>query len=140
MTDRRRYSRKQRAEAVGLSVVAGRAEAVRRTGIPESTLRYWEEDPEFAELRARKKDDVALEVWAAFQTGVRRIVELVPLTDDMTKVATATGILFDKYALMTGHATERTESRDLTATFDDGEREAMERFLHDLAQEHAHTD
>jgi hypothetical protein len=132
-------TRRQKAEAVGLSVVAGTSEAARRTGVPESTIRYWRDSPEFAELRERKKEEVAADVWATFQSGVRRVGELIPQTDDALKVATATGILFDKFALMTGQATERHENREILHDFADGEKEALEQWLHDLAKERANA-
>lgn len=137
MAERRRYTHRQKAEAVGLSVVAGTLPAAEKLGIPESTLRYWCDSPDFAELRERKKEEVAADVWATFQAGVRRVGELIPQTEDALKVATATGILFDKFALMTGQATERTESRELLGGFEDGEKEALEAWLHELARERA---
>lgn len=137
MSSRREYTHRQKAAAVGLSVVAGTSAASRKTGIPESSIRYWREQPAFAELREQKKEDVALDVWAAFQEGVQRVRTLIPQTDDLAKVATATGIIYDKFALMSGHATERTENRELLSGFDDGEREALEHWLHDVANERA---
>ena len=125
MAERRRYTHRQKAEAVGLSVVKGTLPAAEELGIPESSLRYWRERPEFASLREQKREDVAADVWAAFQTGVRRVVELIPQTEDLQKVAIATGVLYDKAALMSGHATERTEQRDVTDRLDDHESEAL---------------
>src|SRR6185503_7507849 len=122
---RRRYTRTQKAEAVGLSVVEGTRPAAERLGVPVSTLHSWREQPEFAQLRTQKKDDVAADVWAAFQKGIRRIEELMPVTEDMAKVATATGILYDKFALMSGQATARTETVKLTDGLDDHEKDAL---------------
>lgn len=142
MAERRRVdgrTHRQKAEAVGLSVVAGVSEASRRTGIPEASIRYWRAQPAFAELREQKKEDVALDVWAAFQEGVQRVRELIPQTDDLAKVATASGIIFDKYALMTGQATERHENREILHDFADGEKEALEEWLHDIAKERANA-
>lgn len=136
MTTRRRTAA-EKAQAVGIAVVEGTTAASEKTGIPRKTIAYWRDQPEFAELRQQKKEDVAADVWAAFQAGVRRVAELIPLTDDLQKVATATGIIYDKFALMAGHATSRSEHRELLADFDDHEREAVERWLHDLAKERA---
>jgi hypothetical protein len=124
VSERRRVdgrSKRLKAEAVGLSVVEGVRPAARKMGIPVSTLIYWRESEEFEQLRTRKKEEVQAEVYAAFQTGVRRVVELMPKTEDMSKVAIATGILFDKFALMSGQATQRTEHADVTAKLDDHE-------------------
>lgn len=119
----RKYrSATEKAKAVGIAVVAGVAEASRTTGVPEQTLRDWIASPMFVELRTRKRDDVAAEVWAAFQSGVRRVVELLPTTEDLAKVAVASGILYDKFALMSGEATSRTESKTLTDDLSDSEK------------------
>ncbi len=125
MAERRRYSKLQKAEAVGLSVVKGTRPAAEQLGVPESSLRYWREEPEFARLRAETREDVAADVYAVFQKGVRRIEELLPTTEDMAKVAVATGILYDKFALMSGQATMRTENLALSERMNDHEKDAL---------------
>lgn len=116
MPTRRRYTRTQKAEAVGIATASGVTEAERQTGIPKTTIQYWSERPEFVQLRTKTAEAVAEEMWAAMQTGLRRMVELIPLTDDVAKVGVAVGILYDKRALLTGGATERTETHDWTIT------------------------
>lgn len=122
MARERKYRPQDKAEVIGLAEVVGIRPASRRSGVPESTIRGWRESPDFAQLRARKRDEVAAEVWAAFQTGVRRVVDLLPMTEDLSKVAIATGVLYDKHALMSGEATSRTESRSLTDDLTDDEK------------------
>lgn len=78
-----------------------------------------------AQLRAEKKEEVVGDVWAAFQMGVQRIAELLPVTTDLAKVAVATGVVYDKLALMTGEATARSESRALTEGLSDHERQQL---------------
>ncbi len=101
----------------------------------DQTIRHWRERPDMAELRAEKKDDVAQDVWAAFQKGVRRIATLMDTTEDMGKVAVATGILFDKFALMSGEATARTETRALVDGMNDHERELLRTILDGVTSE-----
>lgn len=134
MTERRRYARGTKAGAVGLSVVEGTSAAARKTGIPRKTIAYWRDQPEFAELRQQKMEDVAADVWATFQEGVRRVKELIPESDDLAKVATATAIIYDKFALMAGHATTRTETADVTAKLNDHETNALEDFVENLLE------
>lgn len=129
MAPRRKYTARQRAEAVGIAVVEGKAAAARKTNIPRKTLAYWFDLPEFADLRQRKSAEVADDLWTAFQAGVRRIAELLPVTGDISKVAIATAIMYDKRALMTGGVTGRTESRALTEGLNDLERDALRRIL-----------
>lgn len=125
MVERKKWTKRsatEKARAVGIAVVSGVTEAGRQTGIPKGTIHDWMTDPAFEQLRTRKKDEVAAEVWAAFQAGVRRAVDLLPLTEDLAKVAMATGVLYDKHALMSGEATSRTESRALTDDLSDDEK------------------
>lgn len=126
---RTRRTPQLKAEAVGLAEVVGVAAAAEQMGIPESSLRRWRERPEMAELRAETKAEVAADVWAGFQKGVQRISVLMETTEDLSKVAIATGILFDKFALMTGEATSRTETRSVTDALDDDERERLRKWI-----------
>lgn len=112
----------RQAEVVALAEVIGIRPAARQAGIPESTLRTWREHPDLAQLRAETSAEVAQDVWAGFQRGVHRIVALLDTAEDLAKVAIATGVLFDKYALMTGQATARSEHRSLTDDIPDSER------------------
>ena len=127
MTTRR--TARQRAEAVGLSEIIGTKPAARRMHIPESTLRRWREAPEMVLLRAEKREDVAADVWAGFQKGVHRIVALMDTTEDMSKVAVATGILYDKFALMTGGPTSRSETRSVTDDLGDDEKQRLRNWI-----------
>lgn len=95
--------------------------AAAETGIPRTTIDYWMDKPEFVELRNKTGDQVADAMWAVIQQGIRRIAELIPTTDDLAKVGVAVGILYDKRALLTGMATSRSESRDLTGTMLDAD-------------------
>jgi transposase-like protein len=121
MATRRRYTAKEKARAVGIAVMTSTEAAADTEGIPESTLRYWMDKPEFADLRSKSRDSVADEFWTTIQVGLHRIADLIPLTEDLQKVSVATGILYDKHALLTGGATGRTESRDLTGSLADGD-------------------
>lgn len=125
MAERRRYTRKTKAEVVGMAEVIGIRPAARRAHVPESSLRRWRESPEMAQLRAEKRVDVAADMWAGVQIGMHRIIELLPQTDDVQKVAVATGVIFDKLQMMTGEATSRVETKSLTAERTDEELEAL---------------
>ena len=128
----RKYTAKQRAAAVGIATMTSVEAAARETGIPRTTIDYWMDKPEFVELRNKTRDQVADEMWTAIQVGVNRLVALIPLTDDLQKVSVATGILYDKHALLTGGATGRMESRDLTGTLSDSDIAGAVRAAEDL--------
>lgn len=129
MATRRRYTKADRAAAVGLAVVKGTEAAAEELGIPRTTLAYWMDKPEFVELRQKSADQVAEAMWVAMQAGIARVVELIPLTEDIAKVSIALGVLYDKRALLTGGATSRAESRALTEDFDDHERRQLRDIL-----------
>ena len=122
---RRRYTKREKAEAVATATMTSTAAAAEKLGIPETTLAYWMKSQDFVELRAKTSEDVADTMWVTMQVGVRRIAELIPQTDDIAKVGVAVGILYDKRALMTGGATDRTESRDITDRLDDHEAQLL---------------
>jgi hypothetical protein len=85
-----------------------------------------------AQLRAEKHDDVAADVWAAFQKGVRRISELLDTAEDLAKVAIATGVLYDKMALMTGGPTSRSETRSVTDGLSDEQKQRARNWIDSL--------
>jgi hypothetical protein len=114
MPPHRRYSAKTKGEAVGIAVLEGVTEAERQTGIPKETIHYWLDRPEFAQLRTRAREEMAADVKAAFLAGLARTVELLAISMDVRDVGDVTDKLGNRYALLTGEATARTEHRDLT--------------------------
>jgi len=122
MTQRRRYSREQKAKAVGLAMTTSTEAAAEAAGVPRSTLRYWiEETPGFAELRLKTRDAVADEMWVGIQVGLREVVKGLSGDAPLRDKSVALGILYDKHALLTGMATSRSESRDITGTLSDAD-------------------
>src|SRR5437870_7576470 len=99
----------ERARAVGIAVVSGGAEASRQTGIPQTTIHEWLDDPQFVELRKRTKDQVAEEWWAGVQRGFRAVMREFEGDAPLQAKATAAAILFDKLAMVRGEATVRSE-------------------------------
>lgn len=96
--------------------------AAESAGIPRRTVGYWLDDPEFASLRHETRDAVAESFWSAIQVGLREVANGLrdpdaPLRDK----SVALGILYDKHALLTGGATNRSESRDITGTIPDAD-------------------
>ncbi len=113
----------ERAHAMGIALVNGVPAASEATGIPERTIRLWQESEEYAELRQRTKEQVSDEWWAGVQKGFRAVIAGFDGKDPLVQKATAAAILFDKLALMRGEATARTETRDTTT--DDHERDLL---------------
>ena len=131
-TTRRFRPRIVKAEIVGRAEVIGTRPAAREAHVPVSTLHSWRAQPEFARLRTEKREDVAADMWAAFQKGVRRMSELMDTAEDLTKVAIASGVIYDKLALMSGAATSRTETRSLADDYSDQEKEKLRNWIDSL--------
>src|SRR5512134_867237 len=119
---RRRYTRTQKADAVAKAMLLNAKAAAEETGIPVTTIKYWLDQPEYVALRDVNRDAVAERMWATIQIGVDELAKglVDPLTELRDKALTV-GILYDKHALLTGDATSRSESRDLTGTLPDSD-------------------
>ncbi len=113
MTERRRYSARTKAKAVGIAVVEGVTEAERITGIPKQTIDYWMDKPEFGHLRTTAREVVAGEMWVGIQVGVKALVDGLNGDAPLHHKAAAFQALADRFALLTGGATARTENREL---------------------------
>ncbi len=123
---RRRYTKKQKAVVVGIAVASGQTAAAEATGVPLTTLNRWFHQPEFVEMRTTAREDVASQMWIGVQVGVQEMVNALKSPDVSLREKTdATSMLSEKYLLLTGQATSRTETRELTDTLDDHERETL---------------
>lgn len=121
MAPRRRYTKTEKARAVAKATLTTVEAAAETEGVPRSTLRYWMDDPDLAELRHKTRDQVADEMWTAIQIGIAEIAKGLRGEEPLRDKATAVGILYDKRALLTGGATGRYESRDLSGTLSDSD-------------------
>lgn len=127
MAARRRYAKKEKLAAVMAAEMAGLTQASEQTGIPKSTLAYWMERPEFAQVRTKTREDLADEIkvvahmaWQAIAESLRQ--GTMEPRDAIFAAEKATSLQL----LMSGDATSRTESRDISGTLSDAEvREAI---------------
>ena len=131
---RTKRTQTEKAHAVGVALAVGVTEAERQTGIPKQSIDYWLNSPAFGHLRTRARADVATEMWAGLQVGLQAVVDGLrspeaPLRDK----AQAFGILYDRFALINGEATSRTESKTLTDGLDDTEKQRLRDWIDSLA-------
>ena len=122
---RRRYTRADKAAVVAMATIEGQTEAARVTGIPLTTINAWYHHPDFVELRTRKQGEVEEMFWTGIQIGLRAVIEGFGGDAKLGEKSVALGVLFDKYALLTGKATSRTEQVSITDGFDDHEKHAL---------------
>lgn len=113
MTSPRRYTKRQKATAVIAAEMVNVAASAEANGIPESTLRRWMDDPELADLRTKTREDLAQEAHVLAQLAAAEIKRKLP-DYEPRDLNVLYGIMVDKAQLLSGHATDRTEVRDIT--------------------------
>ena len=106
------------AEAVGVS------EAARLSGVPRTTITEWMNTPENVIYRQKTREDLAEEArvmaHATLATIQARLAEFDP-----RDLSVLFGILVDKGQLLSGAATARVETRELTDALNDHERQTL---------------
>lgn len=112
---RRRYTKRQKIAAVIAAEMTTQASAAEQAGVPRKTLAYWFDDPAFAEYRQKVREDLGPEGIALAHNVLGEIKRRLPEFEPRD-LSTLYGILIDKAQLVTGHATTRTETRDITET------------------------
>lgn len=133
MAERRKYTKRQKMTAViaaDMTSVLGASEAM---GIPESTLTYWMDQPEFVHLRENAREHMADETLTVARLAWGKLAERIRSGDIETRdLVLATGMATDKAQLLNGGATARSENRDITGTISDTELSAAIREANDL--------
>lgn len=118
----RQYTATQKAQAVGTALVVGPNRAGRQLGIPHNNISMWMKDERYSGLRDAAREEVAAQLWVGVQVAVASVVEAFGDPQATLKdKAVALGIIYDKHALITGGATNRSESRDISGTLSDSE-------------------
>ena len=122
MTERRRYTKRQKMTAVIAADMTSQLGASEATGIPRKTLAYWMDDPEFATLRQNAREIMAEETMTVARLAWGKLAERIKSGDIETRdLVLATGMATDKAQLLNGGATARSENRDITGSITDAE-------------------
>jgi hypothetical protein len=122
MSERRRYTHRQKAAAVVTAELASTMAAAEATGIPESTVRYWLDDPRFAELRTKTREEAAAGFSVLMHKAQERLEALIP-TMDARDLTVLLGVVTDKNQLLAGQPTGRLET--VTGGLEDHEKEQL---------------
>jgi hypothetical protein len=115
------------AQATGSTTVNSASTTV-EGGNPTNVIteRYWMNNPEFAEIREKARAELApLAATAAFYAWVEAIRLLREHKLDPHDVIFLAGLSVDKSQLLSGAATMRTETRALSDSLDDHERQVL---------------
>ena len=108
---RRRYSDTEKADAVGRAAIIGPVRAARELSIPARNVSAWMADPRFAAVREASHEQILGTLRSAAAAGVDELLRVIrdPKAADRDKVRAAE-VALDRYQLMSGGATERTEN------------------------------
>lgn len=126
MATRVRRDRKTKLSVVMAAEMVGVTEAARQAGIPHSTVAYWLDLPEFVQYRRKAREDMAEEVGIVAHLAWQRVAEALRAgTMEPRDALFAADKATTLYQLVTGQATDRHETRDVTATLDDSEKQQL---------------
>jgi hypothetical protein len=122
-----RRTRREKAAAVVLADSLNSSEAAgKQLGVNPRNIRRWRDDPELSEIVRKTRDETAEDISAAMVLSWTRLIERLERDEiDTRDLIILAGVATDKAQLLTGHATDRTETRDVTDFFDDHEQEVL---------------
>lgn len=111
----RKYDKRTKLAAVMAADMVGVVQAEKQSGIPESTIRYWMDQPWFAEIRAKTREDLADEIKTVAHLAWQRTAEALRAgTMEPRDVLFAAEKATTLNLLMAGEATGRIENVNLT--------------------------
>lgn len=135
----RRYTKKERAEAVAEAARTSVKATSESKGIPERTLGYWYDHEDFATIRAKTREELAggsIAMALLAQAELVRRIQTGSISDQALVVAYGVGI--DKAQLLMGAATSRNESVSVTDGMDDHERSTLKAAVRDALAKAGH--
>ncbi len=123
---RRKYTKAEKVVAIVAAEATSILGAAEQAGIPESTLRYWLDKPEFAYLRENAREAMAEEARTVARLAWRKLGEAMEAGElEPRDLIIAAGMATDKSLLLNGEATGRVETRTLTEGLNDHERATL---------------
>jgi transposase-like protein len=128
---RRRYTKAEKATAIIAAELVNVTAASEQTGVPMRTLRYWLDDPKYADLRNKTREEAAAGFSVLVHMAQARLTELVPEMEprDLTILL---GVAAEKAQLFGGGPTSRTETRTLVDDLDDDEKRRLRDWIDGL--------
>jgi hypothetical protein len=114
----RRYTKRQKITAVVAAELTSGLAASQSTGISETNIRRWRDDPELAKYVDKTRDELADGTHMLAHRALEQIMLKLPDFEPRDLV-TLFGVMVDKAQLLSGAATSRTENRDITGSLTD---------------------
>lgn len=128
---RRRYTKAEKATVVIAAEMSTAAAASQASGVPESTVRYWLDNPKYAELRVKTREEAAAGFSVLVHMAQERLTALVP-TMEPRDLTILLGVAAEKAQLFGGGPTSRTETRTLADDLDDDEKRRLRDWIDGL--------
>lgn len=125
---RKGHTAVQKARAIVAAEMTSTSAAAQAMGLPERTVADWTRDPDYQELRLRAREMVGEDALVLAQLAAAEIRRKLP-TFEPRDLTILFGVMIDKAQLLAGQATARTETRTLTDSLDDHEREALRKII-----------
>jgi transposase-like protein len=131
---KRRYTQRTKLAAVMAAEMTSLTETAKTTGIPKTTIKRWLDHPDYAQVRTNTREDLAEEIGVVAHLAWSHVARslrdgTMEPRDAIFAAEKATSLQL----LMTGGATARTETRDITGTLDDADvRDAIRAAEHYL--------
>ncbi len=132
MPANRRYTKREKLATVLAADMSGLTPTAEATGIPKSTIFYWMDQPEFAHVRTKTREDLREEISTVAHLAWQRVAralasgEMEP-RDAIFAAEKATSLQL----LMAGEATARNEIVSITDGLDDHEKRALSDAIRD---------
>jgi hypothetical protein len=122
----RRYTKREKVNAVIAAEMSSVEAAAEQAGIPRKTLAYWLDAPEFADLRHKTREEMSAGMATIVHLAQTRIVaEIEAGNFQPHDLVILLGVATDKSQLLSGAPTARTETRSLSESLPDHEKEAL---------------
>ena len=137
----RRYTRRQKANAVIAAEMTSQAAVVEAGGIPRSTLSDWMRAPEAGQLRSKTREEMAEDATRLAHLAYTALSRKIMAGEiEGRDLVMAYGVATDKSQLLSGAPTARTETRALSETLPDHEKEALADAIDAWIKERASVD
>ena len=122
----RRYTRRQKVNAVIAAEMTSLTAASEAGHIPKSALARWLKDPDTAQVRTKTREEMAEDAARLAHLAYTALSRKIMAGEvEGRDLVTAYGVATDKNQLLSGAPTQRTETRSLSETLPDHEKEAL---------------
>lgn len=118
----RHYAKREKATAVIAAELTSNLAVERATGIPNSTVSRWRDDPELQIFVDKTRDVMAEEMSGLAALAMQAIQAKLRAGEfEPRDLVVLLGVAMDKALLLSGDATSRSETRDITGSIADAD-------------------